>query len=234
MSQDTGLTTELSAADTLALLQSQSRGKHADDQALSVVTKVGDWLPYIQLMGSNNKEVKRGQFPIGHFALVENKKNIDIGNSFVAYLLSWRPKAMQFAPTVVSFFDTKSEGFQKIQAKADQKDSNCGFGPEFLVWLPEQKKLATFFLGNKTGRNEAPNFISCLEKEVRKCRVISDLIEDKRQNREWHGAKIMPYDLEIAVFPPREELLHWLEKFNNPKDSEAGPAEAAEGDGDRG
>lgn len=205
----------VSAADQIKALTS-TRGKYADDSALTVVTKVGDWLPYIQLLGANNDEVKDGKFPMGAFALIENKQKVSIGTSFVALLLGWRPKAMDFS-NVQSFFDPKSDSFKSIQHDADHvKDSGKGYGPEFLIWLPEHKKLALFFLGNKTGRNEAPNIIGCLEKGSGQCRIKSTLIKDKRNNRSWHGPKMEAYDLPIDVLPDMELVKAEIEKFNNP------------------
>lgn len=228
------LTAEVSANDMINIMKSQGQSKYATEKALSTVTKVGSYLPYIQLMGSNSKVVKRKQFPMGNFALVENKVNHDLGDSFVAYLISWRPKAMQYAPTVQSYFDTESEAFKAVEAKADTKDSNCGFGAEFLLWLPDSRKLATLFLGNKTGRNEAPNLIACIESGVHKCRINAELIEDKKNDRDWHGAKLFPYDLDIKVFPSPDELKEQLEKFNNPPAATSEPSEKDEETNERG
>jgi hypothetical protein len=226
MSESKEISKELSASDMVALLEGNSQSVHSTEKALTSVTKVGDYLPYIQLCGSNTKQVKRGEFPMGHFSLVENKKLVDLGNVFTAFLVSWRPKAMQYAPSVVSYFDTESAEFKKIQQEADAPNSNKGFGPEFLIWLPDSKKLATFFLGNKTGRSEAPNLIACI-KGARKCRIESVLIEDRRNDRSWHGPKMRPYDLEISSIPDRDELSRQLKKFNNPP---VASTEAAEPD----
>lgn len=221
---DNELSVAPSAADTIALLQSQARGKYATDQALSNVTKQG-FLPYITLHGASSTAVKRDKFPMGHFALVKSKVNNDIGDSFVGFLLAWRPKAMQYAPEVLSFFDSTSAEFKNIEATAEEKDSQKGFGVEFLVWLPEHKELATFFLGNKTGRNEAPNLVTCIESGVRQCRISSVYIEDKKKKYGWHGPKMLPYDLDITVFPSTEVLTSELERFNNPPTSSKAPAE---------
>lgn len=225
------LTTQLSAAQMIEKIKQQGASKFATEKALSTVTKTGSWLPYIQLHGSNSKVVKRGQFPMGHFALVKNKVNGDIGDSFVAFVVAWRPKAMQYKPTVLSVYDTASKQFQDLEAKADQKDSGCGFGPEFLLWLPEYKELATLFLGNKTGRNEGPNIIGAVGHA---CRIGAILIEDKKQDREWHGAKMYPYDLEINVWPEEAVLMEELNKFNNPPAVTADVAEKDDSEGDRG
>lgn len=211
--------------DDVKNLLAATPSKYATTTALTEVTKVGDWLPYIQLMGGNSVEVKRGEFPMGHFCLKKNRQMLDLGEEFVCYLLSWRPKAMQFAPKVLSFFDTASEAFKDIQQRSKGKNAGCGYGPEFLLWLPGQKELATYFMGNKTGRNESPNLIALIENGVFKCKQQSHLIEDGEYA--WHGAKTLPYDLEIEL-PPMTLLTDELQKFNSPPAAQEEVAEKVE------
>ena len=211
-------------------LLASSQSKYATTTALSEVTKVGDWLPYVQLMSGNSIQVKKGEFPMGHFALCKNRQLLDLGASFVCYLLAWRPKAMQFSPKVLSFFDTESKEFKDIQERSKGKNAGCGYGPEFLVWLPEYKELATYLLGNKTGRNESPQLIALIEDGTFKCKQEAHLIEDGEYA--WHGPKTLPYDLDIEL-PPMSLLAKELQKFNNPPAAQEEVAEDAE-DGDQG
>lgn len=217
----------VSSADVMALLDSEAQSKYATEKALSTVTKVGDWLPYIQLMSSNSPEVKRREFEQGHFALNKNRQKIDLGDSFVAYLLAWRPKAMIFQPPQ-TWYNPESEGFKVIEATADEPNSGKGYGPEFLIWLPERKDFALYFLGNKTGRNEAPNLISLINTKVRQCRITSHLIETKKHM--WHGPKVVSCDLTIEM-PDVDLLREEMRKFCNPPESELEPAEKAESGG---
>lgn len=219
--------TALATADDIKSLLSQ-QSKYASPTALSEVTKVGDWLPYIQLMSSNSTQVKRGEFPMGNFALCKNRQLHDLGDKVIMGLLGWRPKAMQFAPEVISVFDTESEAFKKLHHRADTVKPNpgCGYGPEFLVWLPEVKELATYFLSNKTGRNESVNLISLIEKGVFLCYQESHLIDDGEYT--WHGPRTLPCDLEVEL-PPADLLRKEVEKFNNPEaiQQQKEPAEEA-------
>lgn len=214
---------QLSVLDQLKDLSPPS--KYANETALSVVTKVGDYLPYIQLFGSEAKEVKRGKFPMGHFGLVSGKNITDLGEGFINLVLAWRPKAMQFDP-VEAFYDHTSPAFIALQNRAlNEQNAGCGFGPEFLLWLPTQQQFATLFLGNKTGRNEAPNLIGPLKQRgAFVCRLQAQLIETKKYT--WHGPKAMVSDLTIQ-FPTIEEIKKQLDKFNNPPKSEKEPVEAA-------
>lgn len=230
---DTALTTQMSAADTIALLQQQGASKYATEKALTSVTKAGDYLPYIQVMGGMSLPVKEGKFPMGHLALTKNKQLVDLGTSIVALLLSWRPKAMQYSPEVLSYFDTESEAFKEVAARAEMPQSSCGNGPEFFLWLPEHQEFATFYFGNASGRMEGPNIVAAFKRGELACRFNIELAKNEKKKQSWHVAKMAKYELEINVAPPTEALMTYLEKFNNAKGSVVEVAEKEAG-GDRG
>jgi hypothetical protein len=207
----------ISQNDLGSLIESAGASKYATPQAMTEVSKVGDYLPFIQLLGGESKEVKRGLFPIGHFALRRGKQMIDLGTAMIVMIIAWRPKAMVYSEKPVSYYDPNSADFQKTQATADAPKSGKGYGPEFLVWLPAHRTFATYFMGNKTGRNEAPNVEAIRAGDKKTCKIAAELIETKEYT--WHGPKTYPYDLDMEM-PDRALLLKTLEKFNNPKDSE--------------
>lgn len=223
-----------SAADVLSVLK-QSQGKYATDAALAEVTKAGDYLPYIQVMGSNNDKVKAGDFPMGCFAMMKGKQAINLGKFFIGMMLGWRPKAMQYKPSVLSFYNPESEVFKRIEIESTVPRSGKGYGPELLFWLPDTEEFASLFLGNPTGRYEAPNFLSAFKEGKITCKVACELIEYKKQKSSYHGARYYPYDLDVSKMPPVDRLTDVLYKFNNPPETEQEPAEAAEStDSDRG
>lgn len=221
------MSNELATPDAIANLVANSESQFANEQALATVTKVGDYLPFVQLYGSNSKEVKRGAFPMGHFGLRRSKSAIDdLGDQVVMFVLGWRPKAMQFEPEPISYFNPESDAFKNIQATADGKNSGKGYGPEFFIWLPEVKEFATYFLGNKTGRNESPNLLGPFKASGPfTCIQESTLIETKQYS--WHGPKTKPYSLSIEM-PPLETLTKELQKFNSPPEAAKEPTEHAE------
>ena len=218
------LSTELATPNAIADLVASSESKYASEQALATVTKVGNYLPYLQLLGSNSMEVKRGNFPMGHFGLRRSKNVVeDLGSEVAIFVINWRPKAMQYAPDVLSFFDVSSDAFKEIQSTADNKNSSKGYGPEFLLWLPEVKAFATYFLGNKTGRNESPNILGPFKSDGPfVCLQKSELIETK--DFSWHGPLTKPYNLSIEM-PPLDKLSEELRKFNNPPATVRSPVE---------
>ena len=222
MTENTELTTEvLSAADTLALIEAQGEGKYQG--ALKEVTK-STFLPYIQLMSSNSREVKKGECQQGRFYLRKSKDAIDLGPEVVMFLIQCRPKAMEFQPKVKSFYDPTSPEFKTVMEKAELPNSHRTFGPEFLVWLPDHKEFASYYLGNKTGRNEAPKLMGVME-TTRICVQEAFLIETPDYS--WHGPRTKPYDLEI-VMPPPGDLSDELQKFNSPPVTADEPTEEAE------
>lgn len=223
-----------SAADVLALLNNQNKGKYADDKALATVTRAGDWFPYIQVMGSNSDAVKQKICQMGTFAMTKNRAKIDLGEEFIAMILSWRPKAMQYVPKALNFYNPNTPQFEGIVATADLPKSGKGYGSEFLLWLPDHQDLATMFFGNPTGRMEAPNLIAAMKKGEIVCKLRCELIEDKKKGNSWHGARYYKYDLALSHYPDATELSAKLDKFNNPSEIEAEPVEAAEASTDRG
>lgn len=223
-----------SAADVLALLKQDQESKYGNDKTLAQVTKAGDWTPYIQVMGSNSPEVQNGDMKMGVFALCKSKIKTDIGNSLVALILGWRPKAMQFKPSPLSYYNPESAAFKKIELESAVPNSGKAFGPEILLWLPDIKEIVTLFLGSTTGRVEGPNFIAAYKKGQFQCRIACELIDYKTQKKKYHGARYYAYDVPITVMPDMEKLQHERFKFNNPPETESEPAEKAEAGDDRG
>lgn len=204
------MSNELATLQELPLVE----GKYSTPQALTTLTSAA-YLPRIQVMGGNNDIVKEGKFPIGHFALVTGKSMDDLTAEFNAVILSWRPKAMQFQPDVVSYYDPNSEGFKKLQERADSEpQSGCGYGPEYLLWLPDYEKFATLFCSNKTTRNEAPNIHTFMRKA---CTFIIELIKSKKYT--WHGLRVGKCDLEVKL-SPQEVMMGIVDKFNSPPETE--------------
>lgn len=205
-------------------------GQFATPEAEQIVTTVGDYLPFIYL---GNAKVP----PPGHFYLKLNRTTVvPLGEDIVMLLLAWRPKAMQFKPKVLSFYDTQSEQFQEIQAicqggsKAAKK--NKAFGAEFLCTLPDvdPNRFCTYYLGNPTGRNEAPNLMSLLKPDgdtpaKRQC-IQHALFIDDGENQ-WFGPQTKDYD-QTVVYPDLNETTKILDKFKNPPAVTEEVAEGAE------
>lgn len=217
-------------SDIASLLSGVTPNKYATSTAMSTVSKASDFLPYVALHGSNSKLVKKGEFPMGHFGLsVSSQSVIDLGDNFVMLVLAWRPKAMAFNPKAISYFDPNSEDFKRIEDKSkNTKEKGWGCGPEFLIWLPDKAMFASYYLGNKTGRNESPNILGPLqERGPFVCKQESHLIETTEFS--WHGPRTRKHDLGI-ILPPAEKVLVEVNKFNNPPVAQEELADDGEGE----
>lgn len=214
------------SADVLANLPSQA--VTANDKVLSEITTSGDYLPYLQILGSNTACVQRGEQPVGSWGLTLQKNMQNLGRAITCLILSWRPKAMKYDPVEV-YYKVDDPKFKEIVEKSDRPNAGCGYGPEFLLWLPDHKKFATYFCGNKTARREAPTLTGVTKTPKKQCQIQIHLIEGGNGYK-WHGPKVMAYDMPITVMPPLEELQKWIAKFNNPPESETEQAEAPSSD----
>lgn len=200
----------------LTIFQQAGLPQKFDDNVFEKIAKSGDWLPRVQLFGGENRTVKSGKFPIGHFGLVKdsNTPPLDLGESFDAVLVAWRPKAMQFGDddNVNSWFDVESAEFKSAMAQADA-DSRSGYayGPEFLLWMPSLQKFTTFFCGNKTLRREAGNTRSMMQRFVT---FKAKFIETKEYA--WHGMVTVECSVPPSAVPTPEELKEQYDKFVNP------------------
>jgi hypothetical protein len=209
-------------SNEIVLPGAQLPNKYEDK--FSDMAKGGDYLPRVQLFGSNSDLVKQGKFPMAHYGLVRSKDVlIDIGDAFDSVPVSWRPKAMRIgADEVLNYFDSERDEFKKIMEESEGKDSGCMYGPEFLIWLPNQKEFATFFFGNPTMRREAPNFKALMGKAAT-CKV--KFIQTKQYS--WHGPTCMACSTPLAAVPEEDKLIKEVERFQNPKDSEVETVEAS-------
>jgi hypothetical protein len=113
------------------------------------------FLPYLALMTANSEPCKSGEFPVNHFAIVEDSTRIDLGSNVDVVVLAWRSKAIKFAEPVISSFDRLSEVYKSLVDLAEQPNSNTMHGPEFLLWVPAVEKYATMHFGSKSARREA-------------------------------------------------------------------------------
>lgn len=215
-------------SNELSTLQGLSQSKFGTDDATKAVSSSGKFLPYLKLCGSTNKFVKNRSVGMGNFAIVDGDNITDIGDSIVGLFFSWRPKAIDYdaGGEVQVAYDPASALFKKISTEDGQSQE---FGPEFLVWLPEQEQLVTYHLGNATGRRESPKILGPMKANngIAALRVNSKYIETKKYS--WHGPEVHTYDGPIESPELTEEMTGHISKFNNPPAIQ-GPEDAKESD----
>lgn len=206
-------------SNELIIPSENALSKYSTPENFEATTSAG-YLSRVQVMGSSCNEVKKKLFPMGEFALVNGKSFKQLSTEFDAYVLSWRPKAMQFIPEVLSFYNPRSDDFKKIQARAGQPNAGCGFGSEFLLWIPTFECFATFFMGNSSGRRESPAVMTFLGKAATfKCVYI-----ETKQNS-WHAAEVRKCEIDLGQ-PDVDKMNEVLAEFNNPPETETVGEEA--------
>ena len=187
--------------------------KYTDEQ-FALATKTGDWLPRLQLMTANSKNVAEGKFPMNHYALINGQNLQDVGDVVDILVLSWRPKAIEMDDEVITVFDPEHPEFQRIQDKSEGQDSGCMFGPEYLVWIPSVREFATFFMGSKSARREAPGVKSRL---LQAATLKSHTVKTKKYT--WQVPTCIacstPFDP-----PDQDSINEQIEKFNNPPETD--------------
>lgn len=173
-------------------------------------TKSGDWLPRLQLMTSNSDICKEGKFPVNHYSLIQSQNNRDMGTDVDVLVIAWRPKAIEMGDEVITVFDTKHPEFIRIQEKSTEQNSGCMFGPEFLVYIPTIKEFATFFMGSKSTRREAPGVKARMLKGGT---LKSHLVKTAKFT--WQVPICVPCTTPFEI-PEENEIKEQATKFLNP------------------
>ena len=185
------------------------------DDVFGAISTAGGYLPRVQLYGASSEAVKESKIPMAHFGLTLSKENIvDLGKEFDALPIVWRAKAMELGEQILNYYDPYSPEFKRIQELSDVKDSGCMYGPEYLIWVPSQKKFATFFCNSKTARRAAPKLRDKLG-----CATTFKAVYIKTDKYAWHGPDFLncstPFEL-----PDMDDIAEETAKFNNPPKSE--------------
>jgi hypothetical protein len=176
----------------------------------SEATKTGDYLPRLQLMTASSEVCKTGAFPINHFAIVRDQNMKDLGKEVNILVIAWRPKALQISDEIISIYNTKDPEFARIRDLSGEKDSGAMYGPEFLVWIPDARKFATFFMGTKSMRREAT-----VVNEMMRQAVTLKGVQISNAKYTWFSAKAERCTT-VFDLPDQEDLEEEYKKFINP------------------
>lgn len=201
------------------------------DEDIAAVAKAGDYLPRIQVIGSNSDLMKENKLPLGTFALVTTKDQyVDLGKEFDFLAISVRPKAMRLVPTVMSYFDRNSDEFKKIKIDSNGQDSGCMWGAEFLCWIPSQRQFASFFFGSKSARRESPNLLTIMKsdgdyKMTMATARVKFVPKSQTNKYSWYVQEVIPCSTKASILPDAEALADELKTFNNPPKNKVEKAE---------
>lgn len=186
----------------------------ADNVAL-IVAKSSAYLPRIKLCQGSAKEVNSRQVARGgNYALVKSKEDVeDLGDEVPMLICAGRAKALRTGDMILSFFDPSDEEFKKIEEESKVKDSGCMYGPEYLVWLPDQECFATLFLNSPTARRES----GAVHARLRKAALLTSHLIVKPKFS-WFGPVCKdcstPFDI-----PDLTVVQEQINKFRNERSS---------------
>ena len=113
------------------------------------------FLPRLELMTLSKELVKQGKY-LGKpntWALVETGgATIPIDATVEAILVDWRPLAVDFKAKT-RFFDEASDEFKNIIQRADaSNEANCGYGPQFLLYIPALQRCVNWWASNRSSK----------------------------------------------------------------------------------
>lgn len=129
----------------------------ADDNELTELTKGTDYLQRIQLV-TKGKYVDLGKIGPGRYGVPQpGDEIIDLGTDIDILPLAVRPKAldMRDRDVTIAVYDMSLPQFEEIRAASSQQNSNCMWGPSFLVFERTTAQFYEYFMGNKSGRQES-------------------------------------------------------------------------------
>lgn len=199
-----------------------------DASEMMSLLQTSGFLPRLQLMTANSEQCKAGEFPINHFALVNDSTFKDVGIEVDILVVGQRLKALDMSgDDVISSFDPKvvdrqtSGLFREIQDRSVQSESRCMWGPEFLVYVVSEKVFASFFMGSKSSRREAPSLMAKIKQAAT---LRAKKIETKKYT--WFSPVVSTCSTPIE--PPAQAAIQTeLEKFLNPPETQVEKAPAA-------
>ena len=197
--------------------------KYSDEQ-FALATKTGDWLPRLQLMTSNSSKVAEGKFPMNHYALINGQNFQDVGDAVDILVLGWRPKAIEMGDEVITVYAPDHPEFKRIQDKSEEANSGCMYGPEYILWVPSVREFATFFMGSKSARREAPGVRARMHQAAT---LKSHTVKTKKYT--WQVSTCIacstPFDP-----PDQESIAVEVNKFENPPETDIQRVSAEEKD----
>jgi len=215
-------------SDELATLAAESGGNalaELPDVQLDLFDGMGgpDILPFINLQGSNSDLVKLGKAERGTYILTYRKGEfIVLGKEFECIPIDARRKALdiQDKKKPLWSYNPESEIFKTIKDQAESKVDAVKrsrlFGVELLLYLPDvetaEYRFATLFMGNASGRVEAPRF----RPVMRKSALVKNVVA-KNDKGIWEAIKVFSSSRQIEP-PTMADMQMAYDIFKNPKE----------------
>ncbi len=192
--------------------------RNQDTKTLEAISTSASYLPRLQVNGSSTDLVKQGLLQMATYGLVKSKTEFtQLGKEILASVITFRAKALDMSnpANIISVYDHLDAEFKRIQKQAGVKDSMCSSGPEFLLWLPDEKKFCTFLCGSKTSQRQIPMFRKCMDEKTLALMSV-DYIAPTGSKFTWHGPKVVPSSAPISNAPDPELMKTTIVDFLNP------------------
>lgn len=203
------------------------------DDVYTELAKSAEFLARLQLY-TKGKAIDKGHIRPGHYGIPESGDDItDLTDSIDVLVLARRPKAIDMSDkeAIIVSHDNESAEFKRIAAAALEKESNCMYGPSFLVIERSTGRFLEFFCGSKSTRGEAKRIYPFLPLSAAdiQARGLTDqephgplpmtlnsrLVE--KGSFSWHVPVVAKCSTPFSKLPTAEKMVAEVLKFVNPQ-----------------
>lgn len=228
-------------------LPSVQIGSDADFDAIA---KSSNFLGRLQLY-TKGKAVNRGLVRPGNYGIPESDEEVlDLGDTIDVLVLARRPKAIDMSDTdaLIVVYNVQDKEFQRIQARAGEKESHCMYGPSFLVYERSSGRFLEYFCGSKSSRSEAKKVFPFLPLTQLAIDAMAERGEDtaglqphgplpmtlksklvEKGTYSWHVPVVQKCSTPFTKLPKPEIIVREIERFLTTSGSEAKVAEEQKG-----
>jgi hypothetical protein len=180
-----------------------------------------DFFPVLKLMTSSADAVKNGSVPPNTFILQAGKQMQMLGKSVDVLVFAVRPLALHYSndnEVIAKSYDTQSATYQTIAARVASGVNAKGFleGPEFLVWIPDLKCMATYVMGSRSAKNASGPMRALLinaENGVNPAHLTSEMIKSKKNGMTYSNPVVTKAATPITTFPTVDVVKSMIGKF---------------------
>lgn len=204
------------------------------DEQLESLAKSADFIGRLQLY-TKGKAIDKRLIRGGEYGIPESgDKIVVLGDSIDVIPFARRTKAIDMSDkdAIIVSYDMNSDEFKRIQAQAQEKESNCMYGPSFLMFERTSARFLEFFCGSKSTRGEAGKiypYMMLTPADIEKKRengidvsrmephgplpltLKSKLVE--KGSYSWHVPEVYPCSLPFENLPSIDVIVKEINRF---------------------
>ncbi len=204
-----------------------------NDSVYDDLAKSAEFLARLQLF-TKGKAIDKRLIRGGEYGIPESAEDITVlGDSIDLLVLARRPKAIDMSDkeAIIVSHDNESSEFKRIAATSAEKESNCMYGPSFLVIERSTMRFLEFFCGTKSTRGEAKKiypFLPLTAADI-KARGLTDQEEHgplpltlksklvEKGSYSWHVPVVTKCSLSFTNLPSMAKIVEQITKFVAPQ-----------------